>query len=271
MNCPKCNEKLAENSTCCSKCGEQINYQNQFSKTDTDKNTNTSTAEQKNLSTNVFGIVSLVVSILAIVTSVIPIVNNVSVFVAIIGIVLWIPAFISIRKQKTKGKVIATVALILSIVAIVLTLVCQAACGAILDEATGGATSTVKASSTTQKTEFAVGETLELSNGLKVSVDSVTPGFTDYSGSPLTKVVVTYNNDGKDKRSFNSYDWKAEDPQGAQTSSTIYSKADTSLQLNSGELAPGGKKTGEIYFKGTVAKMVYSTSILSDKSFTWIV
>lgn len=34
-------------------------------------------------------------------------------------------------------------------------------------------------------------------------------------GTPITQVSVTYQNNGNSQASFNPYDWKAEDAQGA--------------------------------------------------------
>lgn len=62
---------------------------------------------------------------------------------------------------------------------------------------------------------------------------------------------------------FNSFDWKAEDANGAQRSNTYYSESDN--ELNSGTLAAGGTVTGDVYFDGNATKALYYASMISDK------
>ena len=115
-------------------------------------------------------------------------------------------------------------------------------------------------SATEQKTEestenLVVGTTVNLPDGLSVTVDSVEPGLTNFDGSAMTGVHVTYTNNGDDGASYNVYDWKGEDANGAQQSSGYYS--DGSDELNSGTLAKGGTVSGNVYFKGDLARVLY--------------
>lgn len=115
-------------------------------------------------------------------------------------------------------------------------------------------------SATEQKTEestenLVIGTTVNLSDGLSVTVDSVEPGLANYDGSAMTGVHVTYTNNGDDGASYNVYDWKGEDANGAQQSTGYYSEG--SDELSSGTLAKGGTVSGNVYFKGDLARVLY--------------
>lgn len=115
-------------------------------------------------------------------------------------------------------------------------------------------------SATEQKTEestenLVIGTTVNLPDGLSVTVDSVEPGLANYDGSAMTGIHVTYTNNGDDGASYNVYDWKGEDANGAQQSTGYYSEG--SDELSSGTLAKGGTVSGNVYFKGDLARVLY--------------
>lgn len=115
-------------------------------------------------------------------------------------------------------------------------------------------------SATEQKTEestenLVVGTTVNLPDGLSVTVDSVEPGLANYDGSAMTGIHVTYTNNGDDGASYNVFDWKGEDANGAQQSSGYYSEG--SDELSSGTLAKGGTVSGNVYFEGDLARVLY--------------
>lgn len=120
-------------------------------------------------------------------------------------------------------------------------------------------------SATEQKTEestenLVIGTTVNLPDGLSVTVDSVEPGLANYDGSAMTGIHVTYTNNGDDGASYNVFDWKGEDANGAQQSSGYYS--DGSDELSSGTLAKGGTVSGNVYFKGDLARVLYFGNVL---------
>ena len=120
-------------------------------------------------------------------------------------------------------------------------------------------------SATEQKTEestenLVVGTTVNLPDGLSVTVDSVEPGLTNFDGSAMTGVHVTYTNNGDDGASYNVYDWKGEDANGAQQSTGYYSEG--SDELSSGTLAKGGTVSGNVYFEGDLARVLYFGNLL---------
>lgn len=108
--------------------------------------------------------------------------------------------------------------------------------------------------------DLAVGTTVSLPSGLSVTVDAVETGLSNYDGSTVTGVHVTYVNNGDDGESYNVFDWKGEDVNGAQQSTTYYSEA--SDELNSGTLAKGGTVSGNLYFEGDIVKALYFGNIL---------
>lgn len=83
-------------------------------------------------------------------------------------------------------------------------------------------------------------------------------------GTPITQVSVTYQNNGNSQASFNPYDWKAEDAQGAQRSQAFYTDGEN--ELNSGTLAAGGTVSGNLYFEGDVVKVLYENAFIGRGS-----
>ena len=106
-----------------------------------------------------------------------------------------------------------------------------------------------------------VGQTAS-KNGLSVSVDKISDGGRNYEGKKLIKVKVSYKNNGDNTASFNPFDWSVQDKAGARTDSELTSEGE---ELSSGELSPGGTKTGNVYFiKKNADKIVYTGNFLFD-------
>lgn len=88
---------------------------------------------------------------------------------------------------------------------------------------------------------------------------------TPNKGKEYVIVNVTIRNLGKDEVSYNPFDFKVQDANGAQESSTFASLDD---RLNSGTLAPEGKVTGSIPFEvpiGDEAKLIFQPSFWSSQ------
>lgn len=79
-------------------------------------------------------------------------------------------------------------------------------------------------------TDLAVGTTVTTAAGLSVVVDSVQTGLTNYDGSTMTGIHVTYVNNGDEGADYNVYDWKGEDANGAQQNQGYYSEGSEELQ-----------------------------------------
>lgn len=88
---------------------------------------------------------------------------------------------------------------------------------------------------------------------------------TPKAGKEYVIVNVTIRNLGKDEVSYNPFDFKVQDANGAQESSTFASLDDS---LSSGTLAPEGKVTGSMPFEvpvGDEAKLIFQPSFWSNQ------
>ncbi|WP_251212358.1 DUF4352 domain-containing protein [Adlercreutzia murintestinalis] len=235
-------------------------------------------------STSALGITGLVLGIIALLTSFLPIINNLAALLALLGLVLAIIGLVQVTRGKRSGKGISIAGIIVNVIAFIVVLGTQALFSAALDDAlsTNSPTSIASSSSESQASSandesanapesfenLALGTAVELDNGMTVQVDAVQPGLANYNGAEVTGITVTYTNNGTSSQSFNVYDWKGEDAQGAQRSTTYYSEAEN--ELNSGSLAAGGSVTGNVYFDGAISKAVYEQLIsFDDEVISW--
>jgi len=238
--------------------------------------------------TSGLAIAGLVLGCIAAVTSFLPIINNGSFFLAILGFILAFAGFLG----KRGGKGIAIAGMVLGIVSVVIVLASPTLYGSMLDSfedslASGSTPEELAApdeqadeqgeqskgndegdsSAAAAETDYqnlAPGSTVKLKSGLRVTVNSITGGLANYDGSEIVCANVTYENTGDKKQSFNAFDWKAEDSSGVQRSMSYYSEA--SDELNSGDLSAGGTVTGNVYFDGPVAKVLYYGNMFDDTS-----
>lgn len=226
-------------------------------------------------------IAALVLGIVALAISWMPIVNNFAFVVALVGVVLGIIGIVGCSRKGKTGKGLAIAGVVLSVVAFIVVLVTQAAYSAAIDEALSGASVDAVSSSSPSATSSAsqsssaatqpssnsgdltVGQSVTLSDGLVVSVDSVQTGLVRYDGSAATGITVTYVNNGSKEATFNPYDWKGQDANGAQATSTFLDITNDD-SLKSGSLAPGGTMTGNLYFEGDVVKALYYSNMFNS-------
>lgn len=88
---------------------------------------------------------------------------------------------------------------------------------------------------------------------------------TPKKGKEYVIVNVTIRNLGSDEISYNPFDFKIQDANGAQESETFATLDDS---LNSGTLASGGKVTGSMPFEVTIgdeAKLIFQPSFWSSQ------
>ena len=132
-----------------------------------------------------FATAGLVLGIIGVCTSFIPLINNLSFFLGIIGVVF---AIISLAKKASKGKAIA--ALILSALAIIITLSAQQAAGEALNEVG-------------QELDKATGASTEevLQNDVNVELGKFNV-TTDEYGITKTKMTVKVTNKTDETKSF---------------------------------------------------------------------
>lgn len=226
-------------------------------------------------------VAGFVLGIIAAATSFLPIINNASFFIGIVGLVLAIVGYRQVKSGARRGGGMAVAGIVLSLVAIVVTLLVQVACSAALDSVTANGAGSVSGAPAAASSgaggegavqadtaNMAIGQTIDMEDGLSVTVNSVETGLENYDGSTVACVTVTYVNNGTSNASFNMFDWKAQDADGAQRTDTFYAEGENNL--NSGTLSPGGTVTGNAYFDEPIVKVFYYSNLLSsDSSIAW--
>lgn len=149
--------------------------------------------------TTVCGIVGIVFGALAVVLSFIPIINNLAFVLALVGFVLGIIAIVGVIRGKKQGKALSIVAIVLSVIAMVVTLSMQSAASKAFDEALGTSSSNSesksKDSNDSQGSNDASSknDTMENEGTLKnfsVKIESAALSGKDYNGNDT--VLVTY-------------------------------------------------------------------------------
>lgn len=126
---------------------------------------------------------------------------------------------------------------------------------------------------TEQKTEFKVGETIAF-DGKEVTVKTLDRNWksdnqfiTPKDGKEYVRAMVSIVNKSDSELSFNTFDWKIEDANGAIEGPTGAAFTDDA-GLGSGELTAGGKKEGSVVFevtKDSAVKIHYQPSFWSNK------
>lgn len=231
-------------------------------------------------STSGLAIAALILGILAILGSWMPILNNIAIVLAVVGAILAIVGIVKLKKEANKGgKGLAIAGLVLSILAIVISLAFQSMYSKALDDAL----SSPKATSTTQPTDgtatsekpaenpaaatnLAVGTKATLSNGLVVSVDAVEPAVKDVAGDSYMVATVSYTNTGTEKISYASFDWKGVGKNGAVNDAQFAMLEDAKL-LDAGSLNANGSVSGKVAFKAdTVTIEYYSNALIDDEA-----
>lgn len=141
-------------------------------------------------------------------------------------------------------------------------------------ESSDTSTSTEQSTSTNIEDQtFAVGDVISYDN-VEITVVSVERNYdtgnqfiTPEEGKEYIRVSVKIENKTDDKISYNSYDWEVQDSDGDIQNVALYTQDGA---LDSGELAAGGKKTGDLFFEvpkddnGLV--LHYEVSFCSDKT-----
>ena len=237
---------------------------------------NTHAAATPQLSKTGLGIAGFVLGIIALATSFLPIINNFSAMLAVVGFVLALVGTIACVKGRKAGKGLSIAGVVMNAIAFIVVLATQSMYSSAIDDAFSG-TSVAPQPATEQPActapagdaadgaqAAAAGNSITLKNGLVLTVDGVVTGLQNYDGTPITQVSVTYQNSGSSQASFNPYDWKAEDAQGAQRSQAFYTDGEN--ELHSGTLAAGGTVSGNLYFEGDVVKVLYENAFIGRGS-----
>ena len=106
-----------------------------------------------------------------------------------------------------------------------------------------------------EKSDFAVGDVISY-KGREVTVVSAERNYNSNneflqpkSGKEFVKVSIKIENKSNDKLSYNSYNWEIQDSNGDIQSVDAGLQFTVDGALNSGDLAPNGKKTADLYFQ----------------------
>lgn len=122
--------------------------------------------------------------------------------------------------------------------------------------------------------DLKIGESADYVDTGKVTLVAFAAGPKDFSGKPTVKLTVRYENTGKEAMSFNEYDWKLEDANGGRKQDTAIVDGSPKT-LGSGEIAPGGKTEGDIYFSkaSEPTKVIFELSMFSGEEglASWLV
>lgn len=228
-------------------------------------------------------IAGLVLGIIALVTSLMPIINNMSFFAALVGAVLAIVGLVACMRGKRAGKGLAIAAIAVNVISVVAVIASQGMYSTAIDDAMNGPQAVresqaedaldddageSRADEPVSEKKLSVGASVELSNGMTISVDEIVPGLANYDGTTVTGVRVTYSNNSDEALSFNSYDWKGESASGVQSDATYYSEA--AEEFSYGDLSAGGTVSGYVYFEGDLANVLYFSSPFADgPAATW--
>ncbi len=229
---------------------------------------------------NGLGIAALVLGIIALLTSFLPIINNMSIIVAFVGAVLGIIGLIKISKAQGK-KVFTIIALCLNVLALVIAFSAQAAFVGALDKAVDGpavvssnsdsnpsSNDKAQGKSSDEPASLALGESVTLEDGTVLTVESVVTGQKpEYGDGSYAVATVTIKNEGSDKISYASYNWRAVNDQGAEEGTEIAMGLNSTLDY--GNLNPGGSVTGTLVFKDNPAQITYLSGLGNKTVAAW--
>jgi uncharacterized protein DUF4352 len=109
------------------------------------------------------------------------------------------------------------------------------------------------------------GQAITTDTGVTMTAGALKSTRSEFGGKPLLCTDVAYQNGSDETTSFNGgFDWKVQDPNGAILMNTFSGNENA---LNSGELAPGGKTSGQVCFESASASPKGTYVVLLDPSF----
>ena len=209
-----------------------------------------------------FATAGLVLGIIAICFSFIPLVSYVS---FVLGALAIIFSIVALAKKASKGMAIA--GLIVAVIAVYMAYSMHKGLETAVNEI-----SNALDTSKSETLEYNQGDAATLGDGVikvtKVEKSQGNDWDKPKSGKEFVIITVSIENKGKNKLSYNPYDFKLQNSQGQQESIT-FTTINSDTSLSSGELVAGGKVSGTIAFETTKGdkglSLIYSDSILSSK------
>ncbi len=118
-------------------------------------------------------------------------------------------------------------------------------------------------SAETPVVELSLGQTAHLQNGLDVRHGISGDSFD----SQLISVHVTIENESSNNRTFGSNNWEAIGKNGVISNSVFISQS--SNRLDHGTFLPGGKVSGDMYFKNDTVQIAYVAGHDNRIAATW--
>ncbi|WP_181781932.1 DUF4190 domain-containing protein [Pseudonocardia pini] len=219
---------------------------------------------------NGLGTAGFVLGLIALVFSFIPIIGVIAWPLSIIGLVLGIVGTHRVSKGEATNKGLAIASIATSVFALLICLLWATAFGnAVDDTRTGAANSTSESQSGASNNSAAetatpagplnegpsfpgkkdgdvalpAGGTVTF-DGLAVTSTPLRAGDSTFERTLCT--TVSYANGGTSTASFSMFDFELQDPAGAILSPTFFGGG---KGLDTGELAPGGKVSGDVCFE----------------------
>lgn len=233
------------------------------------------------------GTAALVLGILGVLFSLIPLIGVIAWPMVIIGLVLGVLGILRVNARRADNRGVAISGTVLSAVGLLICVLYTVAFAAAVSDpssttATGGDTSVPASSGAVQNADRTSsapaparagsgvpGDTLTTDDGLALTATPLTDRSKSYIG-PLKCADVSYRNTGAGTATFNIWDWKLQDPNGASRNISIGGDND----LSSGELAPGGSVSGQVCFdvKGSSDgswTLIYDGGFLQSENLSW--
>lgn len=106
-----------------------------------------------------------------------------------------------------------------------------------------------------EKSDFAIGDIIAY-EGREVTITSVERNYNTNnefyqpeSGKEFIRVSIKIENKSEENLSYNPYDWEIQDSNGDIQSIDAGLQFTVDGSLNSGDLAPNGKKSADLYFQ----------------------
>lgn len=183
----------------------------------------------------------------------------------VLGALAIIFSIVALAKKASKGMAIA--GLIVAVIAVYMAYSMHKGLETAVNEI-----SNALDTSKSETLEYNQGDAATLGDGVikvtKVEKSQGNDWDKPKSGKEFVIITVSIENKGKNKLSYNPYDFKLQNSQGQQESIT-FTTINSDTSLSSGELVAGGKVSGTIAFETTKGdkglSLIYSDSILSSK------
>ena len=213
---------------------------------------------------NGLSITSLVLGILALIGSWLPVIQLISIILAVVGLIFGIVAIVNIVKANGK-KSFTIISIIINVSAVLIVFLTFPFYARAMIETNDGPQAH---SNNGSALNLEVGQTATLGNGLTLTVEDFERDIPDkYLDKRYTAVTVTIENDSTERQSFSPMDWESINANGVVSMHELVVDRENSLE--GGQFMPGGKVTGNIYFKNDTVKIAYVNGYSNTVIASW--